>query len=461
MPRVRASTAGLSRLLNSAARPVYVLDREQRIVFGNEACLHWLGLSPDELIGARCTWHTSSAEAGPEAVAGGLCPPPAALEGHEAGGTVTCAGADGRLRRRRARFVPLAGGADEVIGVMALVEPADLVDSEMAAVEAAPDESAQLHEHVRKYRQRFAARYRVDRLVGDSPAMRRARAQVELAAGSQASVLITGPVGSGRQLVAEAIHYGNRSEPRGTLVPLACSVLGAELIESALDALADRHTLKGKAAGSTLLLNDADLLPVEVQAEAMQVLTSRSFPLRVISTAREALTELAARGQYRADLAAALSTLTIHLPPLADRREDIPPLAQLFLEEVNARSKRQLAGFTSEALDALDGYPWPGNVDELVLLVAEAHAKARELEITVADLPERIHLAAGAAAHPRVPEQRIVLDEFLGRVERELISRALARAKGNKTKAAKLLGMTRPRLYRRLVQLGLEEAESP
>jgi DNA-binding NtrC family response regulator len=156
-------------------------------------------------------------------------------------------------------------------------------------------------------------------------------------------------------------------------------------------------------------------------------------------------------------LASLLSTIVIELPPLAERRADLPLLAQLFLEEANSRGMKQVAGFSSEALDRLDGYFWPGNCDELAQMVAEAHAHAEGPHIEIGDLPERIHLAAYAAAHPARIEESIVLDDFLRRIERELVSRALAQAKGNKTKAARLLGMTRPRLYRRLVHLGLEE----
>lgn len=460
MARTRTSAAGLARLLNSAARPIYVLDDDQRIVFCNDACLNWVGQTSNELSGIRCAYHSSPAVAGLEAIAAGLCPPPAAFDGNQAAGAVAAVDADGEVHRRAARFVRVEGAVGEMVGLVVLVAATDLAGQEAASDEREQGENAELHERVRKYRQQFASRYRIDRLVGESPAMRRARAQVELAANSRASVLITGPAGSGRQLAAEAIHYANPAEPRGTLIPLACSVLGAELIESALAAVADRRTIKDNVAGSTLLLTDIDRLPREVQAEAARVLTSRSFPLRLIGTASQSLWELAGRGDYLPELAATLSTLVIELPSLAERREDLPLLAQVFLEEVNARGRRQLAGFTSEALDALDAYRWPGNVDELVLVVSESHAKARGVEVTVADLPDRIHLAADAAAHPRPAEQRIILDEFLGRVERELIGRALARAKGNKTKAAKLLGMTRPRLYRRLVQLGLEEPNS-
>ena len=155
-----------------------------------------------------------------------------------------------------------------------------------------------------------------------------------------------------------------------------------------------------------------------------------------------------------------LSTIVIELPSLAQRRDDLPLLAQLFLEDVNASGTRQIGGFTPAALDALDAYPWPGNLDELAAVVTEAHQRARGAEIDVGDLPEKLHWAAQAAAHPRANEETIVLEEYLARVERELIRRALARCRGNKAKAARLLGMTRPRLYRRMVQLGLEEKEA-
>jgi DNA-binding NtrC family response regulator len=223
-----------------------------------------------------------------------------------------------------------------------------------------------------------------------------------------------------------------------------------------LAALSAERPRPGEARG-TLLLNDADQLPREVQDEMARTLSAKSFPLRVIATSRQALGSLAAQGRYREPLASLLSTIVIELPPLAERRADLPLLAQILLEEVNSRGSKQLAGFSSEALDCLDAYSWPGNCDELAQMVAEAHQRAEGPYVESTDLPERIHLAAYAAAHPARIEESIVLDEFLGRIERELVSRALAQAKGNKTKAAKLLGMTRPRLYRRLVHLGLEE----
>ena len=175
-----------------------------------------------------------------------------------------------------------------------------------------------------------------------------------------------------------------------------------------------------------------------------------------MATAAEPLRELSRRGKFRGDLAALLSTITIELPPLGGAPRRSAAVGPTVPGDCNAAGPRQIGGFSAAALERLDAYPWPGNLDELAEVVAEAHGRAAGLEIGVGDLPERLHVAAQAAAHPRRTEETIVLDEYLGRVERELIRRALGRAKGNKAKAARLLGVTRPRLYRRMVQLGLE-----
>ncbi len=457
MARVRTVARDLARLFNAAARPIYVLDDEQTIVFCNKACLEWVGRTADEMEGRRCLYHSSSQVTGPDAVAAGLCPSPEVVAGKQTVGIVCCPAEHGRLRRRGARFIPLGNASDDLVGLIAVVEPEDRAEGETPRPEPDQSEADWLHDQIRRFRHQFAAQYRADRLIGDSHAMRRARAQVALAAVSGVSVVVVGPPGSGRQHLARAIHYAGHAESAGSLIPLACAVLGVDLIRSTVTALAARRKSPGEIGQGTLLLNDADELPLEVQADLARVLSARSFPLRLIATARQSLAELAREDRYRGDLATVLSTIVIELPPLAQRREDVPLLAQLFLEEANARGARQVAGFSSEALDRLHGYWWPGNVDELAQTVAEAHRRAETAHVGVADLPERIHLAAEAEARPRRPEEQVVLDEFLERIEGELIRRALARAKGNKTKAANLLGMSRARFHRRLNQLGLEE----
>jgi DNA-binding NtrC family response regulator len=160
--------------------------------------------------------------------------------------------------------------------------------------------------------------------------------------------------------------------------------------------------------------------------------------------------------QVSSQLWQALSTVTIELPRLSERIEDLPILAQSFLEERNRGRAKQIGAIRPDALDLLALYSWPGELKELEEVLAAAHAACTGQTITPIDLPPIVHHASKTASLARpAPLERIVLDEFMATVERELIERAMRQVSGNKTAAAELLGMTRPRLYRRLVQLGL------
>jgi transcriptional regulator of acetoin/glycerol metabolism len=469
----RVHAAELIRLFNAAKQPVYVLDEELTIVFLNRACQDWLGATAEGLLGQTCAYHSAPSD-GLDAVAAALCPPPSSLSGEVVSATVARIVEDGTSIERCVRFLPIGLGGEDVLGILAVVDVTDRPRNSTAQLpETAEPGPIALHEAIRRFRQEAAARYRADRLIGGGPAMRLARRQVELAAACRSSVLLVGPPGSGRQHLAAAIHYekGVRNhfrsgealgEPSWKMVPdtffaLDCSLLGADLLEAAGGTIVRAAARGERVMSYTLLFHRIDELPVEVQAQLADFLARRSIQGRLMATAAESLIDLARRGNFHAELAAMLSTIAIVLPPLAQRRDDLPLLAQLFLEEQNAAGSRQIGGFTPSALDRLDAYAWPGNLDELSEAVAEAHQHAAGSYIDVDDLPERLHLAAQAAAQPRRTDDTIVLDEYLGRVERELIRRALARAKGNKAKAARLLGVTRPRLYRRMVQLGLEQ----
>src|SRR4029079_12741339 len=175
---------------------------------------------------------------------------------------------------------------------------------------------------------------------------------------------------------------------------------------------------------TTILLADIDALSSELHHEFAKWLTAEPKNLRVLATAREPLGELARRGAFRAELAELLGTLIIDIPPLARRREDIPLLAQMLLEEVNGQSTKQLRGFSPEALDRLVQYDWPGEVDELAAIVRESCAAAEGGEATSDDLPTRLRLAAEAAGFPRKRVEPIELEKLLARIETELIQRA-------------------------------------
>jgi DNA-binding NtrC family response regulator len=461
MPSSRSTAIELVRLLDGAAEPVYVTDDEGRIVFANQACADWTGWPASDLSGQVCRYHSSVEVTGVAAAAAALCPPPECFAGQATESHVCCPTLEGRLSRRRARFVPLNASAGQLRLIAAFVDPVDApLEGPASAGKAQP--AARLHERLQRYRHAQRRRYAMEQLLGDSPAMQRVRTQAALAAGRDASVLIIGPPGSGRAHVARAIHYGVDPSPHAPpLAPLSCSVMGSALLASSLEAIVESHRPRHPPGHGALLLTEVDQMPADVQAQLMGWIGAGTLPLRLLCTARRSLSAAVAREEFREDLACALSTIVIELPGLAERRGDVPLLAQRFLEEHNVRGTKQLRGWSAEALDRLVAHGWPGNLAELAEVAREAHAAAEGIEVTAADLPRRLKLAADAAARPRKQVENIVLEEFMAGIERELIERALHQARGNKTRAARLLGMTRPRLYRRLVQLGLEESRLP
>lgn len=452
MVDVQSTAAELASLFDDSLAPVYVLDEDRRIIYCNGACARWTGISLGELLGARCVFCSDAEDRSAAAIVLGMCPPPKVFSGQPHQAVVSITRPDGRAVRRRGHFLPLSDGEDESAAVVAVLESSDCLADGPAT---ASDTSAQLHEQLRALRRRMAGRYRVDSLLGHSPTIVRARAQIELAAATAASVLIVGPSGSGKDHVAKAIHYA-QADP-GPLVPLACATLEANLLRSALRA-AWSPAVPGERA--TLLLNDVEGMPPEAQSELSELLGRDTRRVRVVATATRPLGELAARDEYSTTLACALSTIVIELAPLGERLQDLPLLAQAFVERANVHGTKQIGGFTRQALDHLSAYPWPGNVDELTDVVRQAHERAAGGEVTVQDLPKQIRWAAESGVHPPRVDESIVLEDFLARIEKELIARAMRRAKNNKSKAAKLLGLTRPRLYRRLVQLGLEQPGS-
>ncbi len=457
MARTRNSGKDFTRLLEDSPLPVYALDDTRHIVYCNAACAAWVGVEAEMLVGQECVYQVPDATDPALLAAARLCPPPTVFAGQTQSAQVSALGAGGVLKFRSGTFFPLSDGHDGSAAVMALLQGHDEAPATADTRSAgASESSAQLHDLVARFRAGLERRYRPDSLIGIHPAVARVRAQIDIAARTGACTLVVGPVGVGKDHVARAIHYSAGGD--GNLVSLACAVLEPPLMQSTLRALVARNAAADCLAG-TLLLNDVAALARDVQAELLTMIQQDRLRMRVVATERQDLSAAVAAGDFLPELACTLSTLQIELPALAQRIQDLPLLAQAFLEECNQAGKHQLAGFTPEALDALAGYAWPGNLDELAAVVRAAHASAQVGEVTVRDLPRQIHLAGQAMRHPAPTSEAISLDEFLGRVERELIERALRRAKGNKSKAAKLLGMTRPKLYRRLVQLGMEAAD--
>jgi DNA-binding NtrC family response regulator len=439
-------------LFAAARSPIYVLDGQRRIVYCNPACRDLLGLESESLIGQRCDYQTTAPGVAAPDVVASLCPPPEVFSETALRTELKLLRADGSLLDRRVHFHALAGDASECLAVVAIISEAD-------SDAAAHSEAAELHRRLWALRREVLPVCQVDELIGSSPPIERARQLVEVAVRGQVRTLIYGPAGSGREHVARLLHQRSCPDLFGQLVPLCCPLLDAELLQSTIAGLVRQFGVSDgqsepqdaqRTRVPTLLLLEVDQLNDEAQAELAGLLALPTFELCAISTSEHSLTALSDRGAFREDLAFALSTIMIELPPLCRRREDIPLLCQHFLEKTNAQGDHQLSGFSPEALDELAGYEWPENIDELSEVVELACRAAKGPVVEAEDLPRQIHWAATAAAHPPKPDEPIDLDAFLAGIEKELMVRALRRSKGNKTRAARLLGVNRARFHRRL-----------
>ncbi len=463
MEQTPSTIALLENLLDASSRPIYAVDARRQVVYCNAALATWLGLEPERIVGRCVEYHSEpAANAVPRSVAlpplTDLCPPPQSLTGVATSGTIGCVDRGGRLVHRRAEFVPLAVESPTPCGVLVLLAAVDLSPQELAAELSDEPAADELHRAIRRFRREQAAEYAIESLLGESTGMRKVHAQVAAAAVSQANVLVRGRRGTGREHVARAIHYQASElagkEAIGKLVPVDCEVATEESLRRAVGSVRESP---GPRQRSTLLLLSLERLPLPLQLQLLTTLADPALAARCIATITPSVSADPPDEppEINPHLLAALSTIAIDVPPLAARLEDLPLLAQCFVEAANRESAKQLGSVRPDALDRLALYRWPGELEELRGVIDAAHAAAAMHEITPADLPPIVHHAAKAAAAPRRAPEKIVLDELLGSIEREVISRALAQAGGNKSAAAELLGMTRPRLYRRLVQLGL------
>jgi DNA-binding NtrC family response regulator len=305
------------------------------------------------------------------------------------------------------------------------------------------------------------------RPVAASGAMRAVLELAERVGPSDANVLVTGEHGTGKDVVARYLHAVSGRKD-GPFVAINAGGLADGVFESELfghvkgaftDAKADRVGCFELADRGTLFLDEIGNMPAGQQAKLLRVLqTGELHPVgsskvrvarpRVVSATNIDVQGEVAGGRFREDLLYRLNTVELHLPPLRERKEDVPVLAQRFLAQHAQRYGRQLSGFSAAAMQALTEHSWPGNVRELEHLIERAVLLARGTELNVEDLALRSKAAAARLE-----------DMTLEEVERTLVQKALARAKGNVSDAAKALGLSRSAMYRRLEVHGLKANE--
>jgi two-component system response regulator HydG len=301
-------------------------------------------------------------------------------------------------------------------------------------------------------------------IVGTSPVMLRTLELVRQVAPSTATVLIQGESGTGKELIADAIHHGSPRREQA-FVKVNCAALPEHLLESELfghergaftGAVARKEGRFELADGGTLFMDEIGDISVAMQAKLLRVLQSGEFErvggtrtlkvdVRLVAATNTDLAALVREKRFREDLYYRLNVITIHLPTLRDRREDVPLLAHHFLRRYAAKNAKPLGGFTEEAMDLLQTYAWPGNVRELENAIERAVVLTRSDLITPVDLPETLVRSDQAARH-----LVISIGTPLEEVEDRLIDETLRYTKGDKTLAAKLLGIATRTIYRRM-----------
>ncbi len=327
-------------------------------------------------------------------------------------------------------------------------------------------EARQLREENRRLREEVAGRYRLHNLLGKSPAMQTVFALIRQAAPGDVNVLITGESGTGKELVAKALHF-NSSRADRPFVPVNCAAVPAGLLESELfghvkgaftGAVGSRRGLFREAEGGTLFLDEIGDMAPELQAKLLRVIEDRvvrplgsddAVPLnvRLIAATNRDVASRIRDGLFREDLYYRLAVIPIQLPPLRDRKEDIPLLAEHFLRRAIGTAGKTIAGFTPEAMAALLRHPWPGNARELENVVERAVTLTAGEQISEAALLLDLSPVPGSAVTlaqmARRPTLRDLTDEYTALILREV--------GGDKVKAARLLGVSKRTLYRRKI----------
>src|SRR5271154_1965119 len=319
-------------------------------------------------------------------------------------------------------------------------------------------------------REQIDQKYGLENIIGESAPMRQVFETIQQVAPSRATVLITGATGTGKELIAKAIHNLS-SRKNGPFIAVHAAALPTSLLESelfghergAFTGAVERRVGRFELAdGGTLFLDEVGELEPPMQVKLLRVLEERAFErvggaktlqvdVRLVAATNKDLKKLVSEGKFRDDLFYRLSVVTVDLPPLRERREDIPLLVKSFLDEFSRENNKQVRELTPEALNMLLAYDWPGNVRELRNAIEQMVVLARAERLTVRDVPAAIRGGADLTKINVVRMGMTVED-----AERQLVVQALKETDGNRTRAAQRIGISRRTLHRKLKEYGLE-----
>lgn len=336
---------------------------------------------------------------------------------------------------------------------------------------------------VNRLRKEIQAEFEFYNIVGTSEAMKKVIETVKSVTNRDATVLLRGESGTGKEKIAGAIHY-HSSRKTGPFIRVSCAALNREILESELfghekgaftGAVKTRRGRFELADGGSIFLDDVDDIPLDMQVKLLRVLQERTFErvggeetlsvdVRVICATKKDLLEHVKNGHFREDLFYRLNVVPVTIPPLRERKEDIPLLINHFLKKYVSQYEDALPDVSSEALDVLLAYNWPGNVRELENVIEHAVAFSKSKGISLDTLPEylrKVDICNDLLSVDLSNRQTINLQDALMEVERKLIQWAFQKTGGNQVKMAEILGIPRTTLRNRLLKLKLFERALP
>jgi DNA-binding NtrC family response regulator len=457
----------LETWLKSATTPVFLVSAARRVLFFNAGCEQLTGWTADEIVGELVEFGSDVEPHSLRSLVTALCPPPEALAGRELDVPVFVPTKSAAPVAKLIRFIPIRDEHDRTTSVLGLISPLPAPPKDQP-----PSLSLRYHAELSALRWSLRQRYGWNTVIANSPSMRRVLDQMRLAKGSSVSVHFVGPRGAGKEHLARAIHQDEESAS-GSFVPLDGRQSPTSLLLTLKRLLrpdADDVPV-GALRPRTLFLTDVEQLPRDVQERLLAEYragdadATRRMPLpRLMSSSTERLADAVDDERLLPEFGLLLTTLTIEVPSLRERSDDLIPLAQAFLEASNRGVAHQIGGFADAVWPLWREYAWPGNLDELSLVVQEARERCTAPVISLDDLPLRFRAGLEAQAHsppPRSFDEPPIppLEDHLADIERDIIRRALKKAKRNKTLAAKLLSIPRPVLYRRIEALGMSDED--
>lgn len=328
-----------------------------------------------------------------------------------------------------------------------------------------------LQQEIAELRTELKERYQFKNIIGQSGAMQEVFRSLQKVVNSNVTVMIQGESGTGKELIARAIHYHNKARANKNFVAVNCSALPESLLESelfghekgAFTGAAGRRIGKFEMAnGGTMFLDEIALMTPATQAKVLRILQEREFErvggnelvkvdCRMISATNRDLEDAIKKGEFREDLFYRISVFPIKLPPLRERKEDIPLLAGYFLKKYSKQESKVVEGIHPDALELLTAYHWPGNVRELENAIERAVVLASGEEVTAKDLPTAVR----SLGEKKIYESDNTLSSWIEKLEEEALKQALLECEGNISQTAKKLGIGRATIYRKAKKYGL------